>query len=208
MCCKVKALRCFLLASRLLTLPCPIYTEVLHDACVAEVILCERGRRWKPGENSWLGPALRKALLAANLELRRTGDLVPIDPAGATHSRDFARHAALLNAASVLALSQRPGPALQALRLFLSRDCSTHRVQWRCLEVFRRLWFAGQMSTLGHETQEAEHALLVSLLERDHAMGSTFLSPWEALMAPLPRQLSEQGALALRMLAAAIVAGA
>ena len=149
-CCKVMALRCFLLASRLFTLSCPAYTHVLHDATVAGVLLCEKGRRQEHEQSSnqsWLDPSVAKALLAAKLTLR-WGVLAPMaspDTSAqlSTHARAGATHTALLNAASVLALSQRPKPALQALRLFLWRDCSVHGVHWRCLQVLRRLWFGG-----------------------------------------------------------------
>jgi hypothetical protein len=193
--CKVQALRCFLLASRLLIRTHAQHTHVWQDACVAEVLLCNKGRR--AGSNrSWIDTAVAKALRAANLSLERGGALV--DMPGAVPAAGW--HTAVLNAASALAISQRPRQALFALRLFLARDCGEDEspgacelVRGRRFEVFRRLWFGGQLTTLGLETHKVEHALLLALLEHDHAAGATFLSPWEALMAPLPRRLTDQG---------------
>ena len=42
------------------------------------------------------------------------------------------------------------------------------------------------------KTAQADLELLQMLLRQDHQTGATFLSPWEALMAPLPPDLTHE----------------
>ena len=186
-CCKRMALRCFLVAARLLSPhqsaePRPReHAQMLQDGSVATALLASGGALSAAKLHVALGGAMSAARLAPG--------------EGSGWSRG-----AVLNVASMLALSSRAGQALAVLRTFLAHSCGRRVasaaegqedeggggpcgqiVDGQQLEVFKRLWFAGQMTTLGWDTRRVEYQILSQLLARDHKGSATFLSPWVRL---------------------------
>lgn len=97
---------------------------------------------------------------------------------------------AVLGAASVLDDAGHALPALAILRAYVNAVCrsgSSGRcvLHERAIEAWGELVLASQRACLSWETHTTDVAALGGLVEADARGGHSFLSPWEALMAPL-----------------------